>query len=66
MGAVLLDVANFMASEAYLARGSRDGGVDGGIGAGLAGIGSSGEDVVAAALVVIGEAGENVTCGGTV
>jgi hypothetical protein len=63
---VLLDVATLVASEADLAEGLSDRGSDGGSGAGMAGIGSSGEDVVVAALVVIGKAGGNVASGGMV
>ena len=63
---MLLDVATLVASEADLAEGLGDGGGDGGGGAGTVGIGGSGEDVIAAALIVIGEAGGNVMGSGTV
>ena len=63
---MLLDVATLVASEADLAEGLGDGGSDGGGGTGTAGIGGSGEDVVAAALVIVGEAGGNVVGCGTV
>jgi hypothetical protein len=42
---VLLDVARVVAFEAHLDRGSRDGGGDGGVGAGLADSGNIGEDL---------------------
>jgi hypothetical protein len=48
MGAVLLDVANFTASEACLDRGSHDGGSDGGVGVGLADSSDIGKDLGAA------------------
>jgi hypothetical protein len=48
MGAVLLNVANFMASEACLDRGLRDGGGDSGVGAGLADSSDIGKDLGAA------------------
>jgi hypothetical protein len=63
---VLFDVAMLVASEAYLAEGLGDGGSDGGSGTGMAGIGGSGEDVVAVTLVVIGKVGGNVVGSGMV
>ena len=63
---MLLDVAAAVASETDLAEGLGDRGGDGGGGVGTAGIGGSGENVIAAALVVIGEAGGNVAGGGMV
>jgi hypothetical protein len=58
---VLLDVANFMAPEACLDRGSRDGSGDGGVGVGLADSSNIGKDLgVAVCGGVKVKAGEKV------
>jgi hypothetical protein len=61
---MLLDVANFTASEACLDRGLHDDGSDGGIGTGLADLSNIGTDVIGAGGSVEVEAGEKVLRGG--